>query len=162
MRVVKTIFISLVLIFASLLWITRPEDFPSQSASALSENSHWYYLMHLCIIFTFVSDWITHPKRWLNLLVAVGGCFIMYFDMFTYPVEHNWATGFTMAAAVASLIVYAPTAQERIYIIVCCVIGAIMFPLGLFTNVSLFWTEVFAEACIGVGMARRFWVEDYE
>lgn len=161
MKILKTVLICLVLVFAGTLWATRLEDLQSQSAFALAPNAIWYYLMHFAIIATFVSDWWTHKSRWLNFAPALGSTLVLLWDMYNFPVLHNWATALTMAGAVSSLIVYAASQQERIYVIVACVIGAVMFPLGMFTNVSLFFTEVVAETMIGVGMARRFWVEDY-
>lgn len=162
MKIFKTILICLVLVFAGTLWATRLEDLQSQSAFALAPNAIWYYLMHCSIIAVFVSDWFTHKSRWLNFVPALGSALVMWLDMYNYPVLHNWATALTMAGAVSSLILYAINQTERIYVLVACVVGAAMFPLGMFTNVSLFFTEVVAETMIGVGMARRFWVEDYK
>lgn len=162
MKVIKTIILTCAIIFTFILWGTRIEDLPSQSAYALSENNIWYILMHCSIIASFLLDWFTHKKRWLNFLPAIGSFFILYWDMYNSSALHNWATGFTMATAVLSLLVYAPTARERVYIAVNCIVGAFMFPLGLFTEVPLFFTEIIAEFCIGIGLARRFWVEEYE
>jgi hypothetical protein len=147
------------------LWITREFDYPSQSFSAIYENLIFYYLMHLSIMLTFAFDFLASsvdksPTRWLSLLPPLFGTLVIEYDMHYFPTEHNIATALLMASAVFNLIYYASTAQERIYAIVISVAGAVMFPIGMFTEVSLFWTEVIAEACIGIGLARRIYLED--
>lgn len=159
MKTIKTLFVVFSIVFAFMLWWTRTEELQSQSAYAISGNSFWYYAMHISIVLSFISDWITHRNRWINWLPAIGSVLIMVFDMYNYPSAHNWATGYTMGSAVLSLLVYAPSPRERIYIALNCLVGALMFPLGIYTEVHLFFTEVIAEFCIGIGLARRFWIE---
>lgn len=157
MKTIKTTMACLVILFAFVLWLTRTVDHPSQSAAALAPNSQWYYLMHLSIMFTFITDWITHPKRWLNLVPFVFSALTVYFDMYTWPVAHNWCTAGIMAGAIASLITHAPSIDERINMILVSFVAAMMFPIGMFTPVPLFHTETIAEFCVGVGLVRRFW-----
>jgi hypothetical protein len=155
-----------VLVAAITLWITRDTDYPSQSYSASASNVFFYYWMHSAIMATFILDFLdskikTGRFRWFSLLIPIFGIGVLVWDMHNFPVKHNVSTALLMMAAVTNLIYYARSKMERIYAIVLCFVGAVMFPLGLLSEVSLFWAEVIAEGCISIGMARRIYLDDY-
>lgn len=155
-----------VLIAAVGLWLTRDMDYPSQSYSAIFSNVVFYYWMHASIGASFILDfWDSKVRtgkfRWFSMLPPIFGAGVVIWDMHSAPVLHNIATALLMASAVFNLLYHAHSKDERIYAIVLCVVGAIMFPIGMFSEVSLFWTELFAEAAIGIGLARRIYLEDY-
>jgi hypothetical protein len=155
-----------VLLFALVLWWTREFDYPSQSYSAAFSNVIFYYFMHISIIFSFWLDFADSKIRigrfrWFSFLPVIFGALVILWDMHLHPMKHNLATAALMVAAVFNLIYYAQTSAERVYASVIGVAAGVMFPIGMFTEVSLFWTEVIAEACIGIGLARRIYLEDY-
>lgn len=147
----------MVLVFAGLLWATKERFLPSMSAFALEPNNPYYIFMHLSIFFTFFLDgMVSYGKRFSSYLVALGALAILKFDMYSYPVLHNWSTGITMGLAVFNIIYHSP-AKEREYQIVNGSVGAGMFLLGFLSDVHLFLAEAIAEACIAVGMLWRIW-----
>lgn len=156
MKILRTIVLVAVLVFAAILWITKEVPMISQSAFALSPNNHWYVLMHLSIMLTFVLDAIFGRRVW-GWAVAAASAGTLAFNMYDFPVIHNLFTAATMATAVFNLIYYA-TPNNRPYAIVNSAIGSLVFILGVYTEgVHIFFAEVVAEFCIGVGMARRIW-----
>lgn len=163
---IRTVIIVSALIAPVFLWITRLEDYPSQSYSAIFANVFFYYWMHIAIQATFALDWLDGKLRhgsfrWFALLPVVFGVGVVVWDMHEFPVKHNIATALLMASAVFNLIYYAHNKFERSVAILLAVVGAIMFPIGMFTEVSLFWTEVIAEAAIAIGILRRIYGHDY-
>lgn len=157
MKILRTILILLSLIFAALLWATRLEYLPSMSAFALSPNVSWYWLMHLTIIATFIWDAFV-TKKWQALIVAICGVATLVLDMYNFPLLHNIATASLFITASYNLIRYSHSKQERIYSIVNCGTAAILFLLGLYTNVHLFFAEGIVMFCIGISMTRRIWI----
>lgn len=155
MKILRTFILTLVLVFAGILWGTREEWMISQSAFALSSNSIWYWLMHLSIILTFILEGI-QTKKWSSWLVAGGSAGILAFDMYNYPMLHNTFTAFTMASAVFHIIYHAGT-EKRPYAILNCFVGTLLFLLGLLSGVHLYFGEVIAEFAIGVAMVRKIW-----
>lgn len=156
MKVLRTIVLVAVLVFAAILWGTKDEPMISQSAFALSPNNHWYVLMHLSIMLTFVLDAIFGRRPW-GWLVVTASAGTLAFNMYDFPLTHNLFTAGIMSSAVFNLIYYA-TPKTRVYAIVNSVVGTVIFLLGLLTNdVHVFLAEVIAELTIGIGMARRIW-----
>lgn len=155
MKIFRTIILLAVLVFSAILWATKDMPMISQSAFALSPNNHWYILIHLSIMLTFVMDAIV-GKRWVSWLTVAGSAGTLAFNMYDFPFIHNAFTAFTMATAVFNIIYYA-TPRTRKYAIVNTSVGTGIFLLGLFTSTHLFFAEVVAEAAIGIGMARRIW-----
>lgn len=158
MKIVRSLIVFLVLIFATLLWLTKDAPMISQSAFALSPNNHWYVLMHLSIIITFILDAVVAKKR-LGWFVAIASAGTLSFNMFDFPFIHNLFTALIMATAVFNIIYYS-SPKTRPYAIVNSLVGILIFLLGLFTNVHLFFAEVVAEFAIGVAIARRIWIEE--
>lgn len=157
MKILKTLLLISTLVFAAILWATKMEWLPSQSAFALSDNVHWYYLMHGSIIATFVWDYFTYKRPW-SMLVAILTAGIVLFDMYAFPITHNIMTGAMAVTAVGNLIYYAPDRHERGYAIMNCGVGALFFLLGLLVwDVHLFLGEAIIELAVGVAMARRIW-----
>lgn len=156
MKILRTIVLVAVLVFAAILWGTKDVPMISQSAFALSPNNHWYVLMHLSIMLTFVLDAIFGRRIWGWAVVATSAG-TLAFNMYDFPIVHNLFTAGIMATAVFNLIYYA-TPHTRKYDILNSVVGTGVFLLGLFTDgVHIFFAEVVAEFAIGVGMARRIW-----
>jgi len=156
MKIFRTIVLIAVLVFAGILWATKEMPMVSQSAFALSPNNHWYVLMHLSIMLTFVLDVIFGRRKW-GWLVVIASAGTLAFNMYDFPVLHNTFTAGIMATAVFNLIYYA-TPKTRIYAVVNSVIGTAVFLIGLNTSLHIFTAEVIAEFMIGVGMARRIWL----
>lgn len=154
-KIIRTLLIVSTLVFAAVLWLTRDQYMISQSAFALSDNNHWYWLMHLSIIATFVIDWLKYKRLW-SLGVAVATAGILGFDMYNFPWLHNFCTGIMAALAVGNVIYYAST-KERPYAIMNSLVGTVFFLLGLWTDVHLFFGEVVIEFTIGVSIVRRIW-----
>jgi hypothetical protein len=166
MKAVRTGILVLTVLFAAMLWITKSEWLPSQSAFALSENVIWYYLMHASIITTFALESFKSLeedrefKAWWSALVAFATLGIVIFDMYSYPVVHNVSTG-VMAALAAGNLIYFASKKERPLAIMNCGVGALFFMLGfLIWDVHLFFGEVIIEFTIGVAMVRRIWLEE--
>lgn len=156
-KILKTALLTSTLVFAAVLWLTRDQFMISQSAFALSNNNHWYWLMHLSIIATFVIDFIQYKRLW-SLAVSVASACVLAFDMYNFPWWHNLFTGLMAALAVFNVIYYAGK-QERPFAIMNSLVGTLVFLLGLWTDVHLFFGEVVIEFTIGVSMVRRFWKE---
>jgi hypothetical protein len=156
MKIFRTIVLISVLVFAGILWITKEMPMISQSAFALSPNNHWYVLMHLSIMLTFVLDAIIGKRAW-GWAVVVASAGTLAFNMYDFPLIHNLFTACIMATAVFNLIYYA-TPKTRKYAIVNSVVGTVVFLIGLNTDLHIFTAEVIAETCIGIGMARRIWI----
>lgn len=157
MKILRTIVLIAVLVFAAILWGTKDAPMISQSAFALSPNNHWYVLMHLSIMLTFVLDAIFGRRPW-GWAVALASACTLAFNMYDFPVVHNLFTASIMATAVFNLIYYA-TPHTRKYAILNSVVGTGVFLLGVFMDgVHIFFAEVVAELAIGVGMARRIWL----
>lgn len=158
MKILRTVVLVAVLVFAAILWVTKEIPMISQSAFALSPNNHWYVLMHLSIMLTFVLDAIFGRRQW-GWAVVVGSAGTLAFNMYDFPLTHNIFTAFTMAAAVFNLIYYA-SPKNRTFAIVNSGVGTLIFLLGVLTDgVHVFFAEVIAEACIGIGMLRRIWIK---
>lgn len=158
MKVLRTIVLIAVLVFAVILWGTKDAPMISQSAFALSPNNHWYVLMHLSIMLTFVLDAVFGRRAW-GWAVVVMSAGTLAFNMYDFPLLHNLFTAGIMASAVFNLIYYA-TPKTRKYAILNSIVGTTVFLLGLFTDgVHVFFAEVIAEFTIGVGMARRIWIK---
>lgn len=157
MKIFRTIVLISVLVFAGILWITKEVPMISQSAFALSPNNHWYVLMHLAIMLTFVLDTIFGRRAWGWAVVAASAG-TLAFNMYDFPLVHNLFTASIMAAAVFNLIYYA-TPHTRIYAVINSCVATVIFLIGLNTNLSIFTAEVIAEFMIGVGMARRIWIK---
>lgn len=158
MRILKTILATLPLIFAGLLWATRVEFLPSQSAFALSVNNPYYWAMHISIMIIFIVDAIT-DKRVMSYFVAGGFMMVLGFNMYDYPVLHNWVTAIATALAVFNIIYYSST-KERPFSIMNASVGSGLFLIGFLTDVHLFLGEAIAEFAIGVSMVRRAWIEE--
>ena len=142
-----------------MLWITRNEWLPSQSAFANQPNVWWYYGMHASIALTFILNYIRN-RTFVSILVAIATAFIVIWDMYTASMLHNIATGTMAALACYDMIRYTSTIQ-RPYVLMNCGVGAIVFLLGfLIWDVHLFFAEMVIEFTIGVAMARRIWVEN--
>jgi hypothetical protein len=156
MKILRTIVLVAVLVFAAILWGTKDAPMISQSAFALSPNSLWYVLMHLAIMLTFVLDAIFGRRVWGWAVVAASAG-TLAFNMYEFPLVHNLFTASIMATAVFNLIYYA-TPKTRIYAIVNSCVATAVFLIGLSSNLSIFTAEVIAEFMIGVGMARRIWI----
>jgi len=157
MKILRTIILVAVLVFAAILWGTKDAPMISQSAFALSPNNHWYVLMHLSIILTFVLDAIFGRRIW-GWAVAAASAGTLAFNMYDFPLTHNLFTAGIMATAVFNLVYYA-TPKTRPYAILNSVVGTVVFLLGLLTTgVHVFFAEMVAELAIGVGMARRIWL----
>lgn len=154
-RILKTIILASTLVFAAVLWMTRDEFMISQSAFALSDNNHWYWLMHISIIVTFVLDWLHHSRLW-SLAVSVASALVLAFDMYHFPWLHNFFTGLMAALAVFNVIYFA-SKKERPYAIMNSGVGVLVFMLGFLGDVHLFFGEVVIEFTIGVSMIRRIW-----
>jgi hypothetical protein len=158
MKIIRTIVLVAVLVFAAILWGTKDVPMISQSAFALSPNNYWYVLMHLSIMLTFVLDAIFGRRAWGWVVVAASAG-TLAFNMYDFPLTHNLFTAGIMASAVFNLIYYA-TPKTRVFAILNSVVGTAIFLLGLLTpNVSVFFAEVVAEFVIGIGMARRIWIK---
>jgi hypothetical protein len=158
MKVLRTIVLVAVLAFAAILWGTKDAPMISQSAFALSPNNHWYVLMHLSIMLTFVLDAIFGRRAWGWVVVAASAG-TLAFNMYDFPLTHNIFTAGIMSSAVFNLIYYA-TPKTRKYAILNSVVGTAIFLIGLFfEGVHIFFAEVIAELAIGVGMARRIWIK---
>ena len=156
MKIFRTIVLIAVLVFAGILWITKEVPMISQSAFALSPNNHWYVLMHLSIMLTFVLDVIFGRRKWGWAVVAASAG-TLAFNMYTFPVLHNILTASIMATAMFNLIYYA-TPKTRLFAVVNSCMATVVFLIGLNTSLHIFTAEVIAEACIGIGMARRIWI----
>ncbi|WZE63585.1 hypothetical protein PANI_CDS0066 [Maribacter phage Panino] len=156
-KILRTGILLSVLVFAGILWFTREVPLISQSAFALSPNKHWYILMHLAIMLTFVLDAV-FGRRGFGWLVVLGSAGTLAFNMYDFPLTHNIFTAFTMASAVFNLIFYA-TPKTRPYAILTSFVGSLVFIIGLSSNLHIFFAEIVAEFCIGVGMARRIWIK---
>jgi len=158
MKILRTIVLVAVLVFAAILWGTKDAPMISQSAFALSPNNHWYVLMHLSIMLTFVLDAIFGRRIWGWVVVAASAG-TLAFNMYDFPLTHNLFTAGIMASAVFNLIYYA-TPHTRVFAILNSVVGTTVFVLALTTNgIHVFFAEVVAELAIGVGMARRIWIK---
>ena len=156
MKILRTIVLVAVLVFAAILWGTKDAPMISQSAFALSPKNHWYVLMHLSIMLTFVLDAIFGRRAWGWLVVAASAG-TLAFNMYDFPLVHNIFTAGIMASAVFNLIWYA-TPRTRVFAVVNSVVGTTIFLLGLFSpDVHVFFAEVIAEFTIGLGMTRRIW-----
>lgn len=156
MKILRTIILLGVLIFAGILWATKNTPMMSQSAFALSPNNHWYVLMHLSIMLTFVLDAIFGRRAW-GWLVVGSSAGTLAFNMYDFPMTHNIFTAGIMATAVFNLIYYA-TPKTRKFAIMNSAVGTLVFLLGLLTEgVHIFFAEVIAELTIGIGMVRRIW-----
>lgn len=156
MRMLRTSILIMTILFAAMLWFTRSEWLPSQSAFALSDNVIWYYLMHASIAITLFLDL---KGKEVSVLAAIATLFIVIFDMYSYPILHGLATA-TMAALAAFSMIYYASKKERPYAIVNCGAGALCFVLGLLVwDFHLFFGEVVIEFTIGVAMVRRMWVD---
>lgn len=156
MKIFKTLLICSTFLFITLLWLTRLEWLPSQSAFALSNNVIWYYLMHLSMIGIFVWDYITN-KKLQSLLVSLCGVGVLVFDMYSFPMIHNIATALLFLTASYNIIMFS-NKKERKYSIINCSVAALFFLFGLLTEMHLFYAEAIVELCIGVSMARRVWL----
>jgi len=157
MKIFRTIVLINVLLSAIILWATKDVPMISQSAFALSPNNHWYVLMHLSIMLTFVLDAIfgRRPWGWAVVLTSAG---TLAFNMYDFPLVHNIFTAGIMATAVFNLIYYA-TPHTRKYAILNSAVASLIFILALTTNgIHVFFAEVVAELAIAVGMARRIWI----
>lgn len=157
MKILRTLVLISTILFAGMLWFTRAEWLPSQSAFALSDNVIWYYMMHFSIMLTFLLD---EKGKWLSILGAIATFGIVIYDMYNYPLLHNIMTGTMAAIASASMIYYAST-KERPTAIMNVGVGALCFLLGLWVwDFHLFFGEVIIEATIGVAMVRRIWIDE--
>lgn len=155
MKILRTFILLAVLVSAAMLWITKDTPMISQSAFALSPNNHWYILMHISIMMTFMLDAIFGRRVW-GWLVVVGSVGTLTFNMYDFPWLHNAFTALTMGAAVFNIVYYA-SAKKRKFAIVNTGVGVLVFLLGLWTSTHLFFAEVIAEIAISVGMLRRIW-----
>ena len=155
MKILKTLVLVLTILFACILWFTGNQTLKSQSAFALEPNNYWYWLMHASIFFTFALDAYTDRRLWSSL-VSFFVLGIVAFDMYEFPVLHNVMTGAMIVLAIGNVVYYA-TDKERLFAVVNCSIGALLFLLGFFSAIHLFWAEVIIELCLGVAIARRIW-----
>ncbi len=158
-RLFKTVWTGVVvstLTFAGLLWFSREEWLPSQSAFAGTKYQIWYILMHTSIFFSFLLSGI-YFRKFYYYIVSLGVLGILAFDMHVYPMLHNISTAFTLFVAVLSLIFDSPK-RERPYQIFLGCFAAGIFGVGLWEDTfHLFLAEVFAELGIGVMLLRRIW-----
>lgn len=158
MKILKTAILVCTVLFAGILWFTGDKPLQSQSAFALEPNNHWYWLMHLSIFSTFILDAYTHRRFW-SFLVSFFVVWIVAFDMYAYPMLHNVVTGIMAILAIGNVIYYA-SVKERMFAIVNCTVGSLLFILGLLSTVHLFLGEVIIEFTLGVAMARRIWSQE--
>jgi len=155
MKIVRTVGVLAVLVFAVMLWITRDEDLISQSAYALSPNRIWYILMHLSIMFTFALDAAVGRRHW-GWATAIASAGTLAFNMYDYSLVHNIFTAGIVCFAVFNIIYYS-IPKNRVFAIVNSGTGTLIFLLGVLADVNIFFAEVAVEFCIAVGMLRRIW-----
>ncbi len=153
--------------YVSLLWATKLEWLPSQSAFALSENAIWYYFMHFSIMFAFFMMWmifsklkkqghVENNKPWLYLLPVITGAGVVIFDMYNWPKLHNIFTAALFITASLSLILNAKNRDDGMYIFACGV-SALIFLLGVVSNVHLFFAEATVEFILGTLILDKIW-----
>ena len=160
MKIFRTVLMSMVLMFAGILWATRAEFLPSMSAFAFKPNNIFYIGMHFCIFFTFLIDGIVSKGiRWTSYFVSLGALGILAFDMYSYPMAHNLITAFTVSLAVFNMIFHGLPKNRPLHILNGVVAGLFFF-LGVLTSVHLFLAEAIAEFTIAVSMLWRIWKEE--
>lgn len=156
-KLIRTILVSLVIISAGLLWFTRAEWLPSQSAFALSNNVWFYYTMHASMFFTYIISARVN-RRWFNYFIAGGIIGIVAFDMYNFPWLHNAFTAMTFIMAIFEMIYFSSVRNRPINIFLACG-AALYFLLGLYTNFHLFLAEAVAEFFVGSAQLRRIWIK---
>lgn len=156
MKYVITVFSLLAVLLTGILWGTRETWLPSISAFAESPNVFYYYGMHGCITLAYSVEFLRR-RRLLALLTAFWPTFVVYFDMYSAPFEHNFTTFMLFVSAMVYNIVHAH-GKTVLYNIVNGLSGGIIFLIGWKVfEVHLFFAEVIAICCIVIGLMWLLW-----
>lgn len=153
MRDFINIAIASFLFCGTMLWLTREQDYGSQSLFAEASNVIWYHAMHLSGVVAY-SLLGRRQTRWVDYIVALGLIGIVATNVYKVPMWHNGVTAFTFLLAVGSMIYHSKSESLKLNVILGS-LALFFFGLGLFGGISLFLGEQLAELCIGVHLYRR-------
>lgn len=154
-------FILLTVISSKILWYTRIEDLPSQSAFWDAPNKIWYILIHVGIIMAFFTlNAIYHKIRPLYFLTALMSLLTLGLNMFEFKSAHNVSTAGLLVAAVFSQVAYTKKPWLFGIIGIACVI---FFITGLFEwygPSSVFFVETVVEDVLAVMVLANYFKLD--